>query len=315
MQPQTLVVTPVYCTRENQRLPLLLQNLYWVRQQTDRNFRHVIVDDGSTDETPKVLDKIAARNDNLIVVHQSNKGSSAAINTGVEQGLRQCNAQYITIIHSDDLLTPRSLEMRVSAASKKGAKFVYTDMILLNERVGNFFQVPAPSFETGALLYSYLLRQGPLPYPTMFWERDFFTNEVQGYDPAITSAEDWDIALRSAHNLESRQEKTTHLSRNSVVNRQHDHNLWVQNVWSGVRWRCYKQIFAKHLKGWAYRNSLAKSSIEVLRAVLPEPLKVPLRAIKRSIFHHQETLNAEDTAYIRSLSQVNYQDFFSYALK
>src|SRR3989344_4807417 len=110
--PLVLVVTPVFCSKENKRLSMLLQNIYWVGQQSLRDYLHVIVDDGSTDETPNLLDRFASIHDNLLVYHKRNGGSSEAINFGVEQSLKKVNPRFVTIIHSDDLLLPNSLESR-----------------------------------------------------------------------------------------------------------------------------------------------------------------------------------------------------------
>lgn len=46
-------------------------------QRTDRSFEVIAVDDGSTDDTGRILDRFAARDDRLRVVHQENRGSLA----------------------------------------------------------------------------------------------------------------------------------------------------------------------------------------------------------------------------------------------
>ncbi len=312
MQPHTLVVTPVYCSSENERLSLLLQSIYWMQQQTDRDFVHVIVDDGSTDETPELLDRLALCVPQLRIYHKSNGGSSSAVNFGVEESLKRWNPKFITVTHSDDLLTPRSLEMRVDAAQKNRAKMVYTDMILLNERIGDAFQFSAPLFHRNHELYHHLLSHRNIPYPTLLWERDFFINKLQGYDSAIISAEDWDITLRSARELEQSGETFTHISRISAVNRQHDHNLWIENVRNGNRWKCYQIILAKHVRGWAYRSNLSRASLQILRAVLPEQIKSPLRVIKQRIFpSERRTLNAEDQAFLKAIYAIDYPIYFA----
>ena len=84
---RVLIVTPTYCTRENKRLPLLLQTVYWIRQQTHTDYEHVVVDDGSTDDTPRILERLARDDARLTVFRQENRGSSAAINFGVSQAV------------------------------------------------------------------------------------------------------------------------------------------------------------------------------------------------------------------------------------
>jgi len=127
--PLTLVVTPAYCTPGNQRLPLLRQTIHSVSRQ-NAPYLHVIVDDGSTDETPELLERLARQDPSLRVVHQTNQGSSAAVNAGIERALTCYDPEYVTVLHSDDLLLPGSLESRVSNAQQRQAVWVYTDRVL-----------------------------------------------------------------------------------------------------------------------------------------------------------------------------------------
>ncbi len=312
MNPRTLVMTPVYCTSENKRLPLLLQCIYWVQQQTDKNFMHVIIDDGSTDETPELLDRLTAQIPRLEVYHRANGGSSSAVNFGVEESLKKYNSEFVTVTHSDDILPPKSLEMRVDISQYRGSKMVYTDMILLNERIDDAFLLSSPKLHNNHELYGYLLSNRGIPYPTLLWDRDFFIDKLQGYDSTINSAEDWDIALRSARELEQSGETFFQISDISAVNRQHDHNLWIENVRNGNRWKCYQMILAKHLRGWAYRSNLARSSLQILRGVLPEQMKAPLRVVKRSLFpSRHRTLKSEDRDFLKELYSVDYQSYFT----
>lgn len=57
----------------------------------------IIVDDGSTDDTPKICDRLA-RNENVRVFHTENRGSSAARNLGLQASL----GEYIGFVDSDD---------------------------------------------------------------------------------------------------------------------------------------------------------------------------------------------------------------------
>ena len=130
---RVLVVTPTYCTEENRRLPLLLQTIYWVRRQTHKDYLHIIVDDESTDSTPEVLERLSKSDPNLKVFRKQNGGSSAAVNYGVERAVGIDKPDYITVCHSDDVLLPESLAVRVQLASKSGAELVYTDEVLIHD--------------------------------------------------------------------------------------------------------------------------------------------------------------------------------------
>ncbi|MEE2776428.1 MAG: glycosyltransferase [Acidobacteriota bacterium] len=91
---RVLVVTPTYGTEANGRLRLLLQTIASVRQQTHRDYIHVVVDDGSTDCTLDVLERLARSDERLRVATKRNGGSSSAINYGVESFLAQETPDY-----------------------------------------------------------------------------------------------------------------------------------------------------------------------------------------------------------------------------
>src|SRR5579872_6727239 len=67
--------------------------------QTYKNIEIIIVNDGSTDETPRVLAKYAGR-DNIHVLHTENRGQCAAAN----RAYRQAKGEYIKFFDADDLM-------------------------------------------------------------------------------------------------------------------------------------------------------------------------------------------------------------------
>lgn len=73
-----------------------------LNQKTNYKYRIIIINDGSTDGTSKLLTSYAKNNPKLIkLINQSNKGLSGARNTG----LMRSNAKYITFVDSDDFVS------------------------------------------------------------------------------------------------------------------------------------------------------------------------------------------------------------------
>lgn len=79
----------------------------------------IIVDDGSTDSTPQILDKLGEGNDHIRIIHKENAGVSAARNTGIDMA----EGDYIVFVDGDDYLAPNFIEYMVGMAQETGAGF------------------------------------------------------------------------------------------------------------------------------------------------------------------------------------------------
>lgn len=78
--------------------------------QTLRDIRIVVVDDGSTDETPAVLRELAAADARVVVVTTPNQGIVEARN----EALRCAEAEFIACLDSDDIAFPGRLEAQLA---------------------------------------------------------------------------------------------------------------------------------------------------------------------------------------------------------
>lgn len=62
-----------------------------------------MVDDGSPDNSAKIIDELAKKDDRIICVHKENVGVSSARNVG----LRIASGEYVTFIDGDDWVEPK----------------------------------------------------------------------------------------------------------------------------------------------------------------------------------------------------------------
>ena len=104
------VIMPIYNVA-----PYLDKCITSVLQQTYRNFELFLIDDGSTDDSPQIIDKYAKKDKRVIAVHQINSGVDAARNVGLERG----NGKYVAFIDSDDWYHVEYLEKMVDVAEKE----------------------------------------------------------------------------------------------------------------------------------------------------------------------------------------------------
>ncbi|MGI8928777.1 MAG: glycosyltransferase family 2 protein [Candidatus Limnocylindrales bacterium] len=80
-----------------------------VLQQTLTDWECLIVDDGSTDDTRAVAQKLAKSDERVSYQGQHNRGLSAARNIGFQS----TNGSYVQFLDADDLIAPSKLEQQV----------------------------------------------------------------------------------------------------------------------------------------------------------------------------------------------------------
>lgn len=78
-----------------------------VINQSYKNFELILVDDGSTDNTPAMCDEYAKNDERIKVIHQNNKGMSGAR----DEGYKLSCGSYIMFIDGDDILPHNMFEI------------------------------------------------------------------------------------------------------------------------------------------------------------------------------------------------------------
>lgn len=114
-EPKVSVVVPIYGVER-----FLHQCVDSILAQTLRDIEIILVDDGSPDGCPGIVDEYAARDPRVLAVHQPNGGYGKAVNHGISLA----RAPYIGIIESDDWIEPTMYEKLYHRAVETHADFV-----------------------------------------------------------------------------------------------------------------------------------------------------------------------------------------------
>ncbi|UCF80059.1 MAG: glycosyltransferase [Acidobacteriota bacterium] len=157
----------------------------------------VVVDDASTDETEKEIAPWARAQGVVWVRHESNRGESAARNTGI----RASRGDYLVFLDSDDYFLPGRLSSHVAMLDgRPDLVWVYSDHWMYKDG-----QLQPPTFSVrsyrpeGNVFEPQLLETNgfQLPIMTMTLRRSV-VEEVGGFDESIFCAQDLDFRLRIA---------------------------------------------------------------------------------------------------------------------
>lgn len=115
------VIVPIY--QVEAYLPRCLDSIL---AQTMRDYELILVNDGTKDNCPQIMDAYAAKDSRIRLVHKENGGLSSARNAGLEIA----RGKYVAFVDSDDYIAPTLLEDTVHAAEETEA-----DQVLFNYRL------------------------------------------------------------------------------------------------------------------------------------------------------------------------------------
>jgi glycosyltransferase involved in cell wall biosynthesis len=174
--PEISVITP--CFNHGKFIPEMIDS---VMDQTFQNFEVIIVNDGSTDDTRKILDNIT--NEKITVIHIENHGPAYARNLAI----RKSRAPVIMNLDADDKIAPSLLEKAFNIfISNPDAGIVYSDAECFGAKSGRY--------EIGEYSLEKMLIGNRIISQAFFRKQDW--ERVGGYsDELVYNLEDWDFWL------------------------------------------------------------------------------------------------------------------------
>lgn len=114
------IVMPVY--NNETYFPMAVES---VEKQNYDNYELIIVEDGSTDKTPKIADALAAKNPHIKVIHQQNQWIYNSFNNGIALA----EGKYIYILNSDDALAPGTLVLFEQKIKEYNPDIIWTKVL------------------------------------------------------------------------------------------------------------------------------------------------------------------------------------------
>lgn len=165
------------------------------------NFELLIINDGSTDNTPKIIENWIKEHQHQVHVKYSsreNRGCGATLN----ELINKARGEFIMPSSSDDYLLPHSLEHLVKAAQQfPDKKYYFGDGIAINEKgekikssiLEDLNKANKKNLYTDKGLAEEFIARWSLSGPIGIFRSDFF-RKVRTFDPNLL-IEDWDLYL------------------------------------------------------------------------------------------------------------------------
>jgi glycosyltransferase involved in cell wall biosynthesis len=175
-----------------------------VLAQTYQSFEIIVVDDGSNDNTLRLVQQKALEDSRITLLRQENQGVAAARNLAIQHA----KGEYIAPIDADDIWYPLKLEKQVECMLEGGSQvgivsswfvFIDEDGELMNGWVANC---------TDGWVQELLIYHNPIPASIPLIRRTAL-EKVGLYNPELKQQnaqglEDWELGLRIAQHYEFR---------------------------------------------------------------------------------------------------------------
>ncbi|MGB3188662.1 MAG: glycosyltransferase family 2 protein [Limnoraphis sp.] len=202
------IIIPVYnCDR------YVGQAVESILHQTYSDYEIIVIDDGSQDNTRQVLEPYETQ---IRYVYQNNQGVSVARN----QGIQLAKGEFIAFLDADDLFLPDTLAAQLAVfEANPNLGIVHSGWRRINQ-AGETLMDVQPWERVPELNLESWLRWKPLGTMGTLMFRRRWLEEVGGFEPGLTHAEDVDLILR----LALKGCEAEWLRQSTVCYRQHDHN-------------------------------------------------------------------------------------------
>jgi glycosyltransferase involved in cell wall biosynthesis len=184
--------------------------------QQDVDLELIVVDDGSSDETPQ---RLAEVRDPRLRVLRSDRAEGVA--RARNRGLAAANAPWVAFLDDDDLWSPFKLRVQLDALDAAGADFAYAAAVFVDRDVTPLRADPAPDASTVAQALRATQAVGG---PSTVIARTALLRELKGFDASLSVLADWDLWLRM-----SKVARAVACPEVLVAYTEHDDNMSAEN--------------------------------------------------------------------------------------
>lgn len=205
-----------------------------VLAQSMSEWELLIINDASTDNTKRIIEKYSKKDQRIRVFHlKENSSAAVARNVGIEHA----KYKYIAFLDSDDLWFKEKLSRQIDIMEKKAMPFSFSSYFIINHE-GEIIELrKAPEVVT----YNGLLNSGnQIGCLTVIYNKDIFTN--YRFNENIRIHEDYKMWLDMFENLGIAYAIDEPLAMYRVHPGSKNLNKFRSLKWNWVLWRNYQKL-------------------------------------------------------------------------
>lgn len=184
LMPLVSVIIPTY--NHAQYIGLAIESVLY---QSYPNLEILVVDDGSSDGTRKVVEPYLTH---IKYIYKQNGGTSSALNWGIGK----TSGKYICWLSADDMFLPDKVAKQVAQMeADQNLGFVYTSFMVIDAFGGKQYEIHPPCFKDQRAIVVKLL-EGCFINGSSVMMRKSALQKVGGFDEKLPQAHDYDLWLR-----------------------------------------------------------------------------------------------------------------------
>lgn len=210
MYPKVSVLISVYNGEK-----YITKSIESVLNENFDDYEVIIVDDGSTDNTKKILSNYK-NNKKIKVFHKENTGIPDSLNFG----LKHCNGEYIARLDCDDIMVTGRLKKQVEFLDKhKEIGLLGTNAKIINSNGEKVDEINLGELKHSQIVERFTKRESFFPHSSWMVRKNIY-EKLGGYDKFFYKAQDYDFVLRcinickthclSEQLVELRKDETSH---------------------------------------------------------------------------------------------------------
>ena len=180
------VIMPVYNASK-----YLDKSIKSILNQTHKDFKFIILNDGSTDNSLDIIKKYADRDRRIKLVDKPNTGAASSFN----YGLKICDSKYIARMDSDDISMPNRLHVQINYLEKfKNIDVLGSAITTIDENDNELKSIYFPDNYTDIINRMDLT--SPIANPSAMIKKSVFA-EIGDLDTNTDPADDYDFLVNA----------------------------------------------------------------------------------------------------------------------
>ena len=159
-----------------------------IRNQTYRNIEVLVVNDGSTDHTERILEKFEKNDARFRVIRKENTGVSDSRNAAI----REARGKYLQFVDGDDWIVSDATQSLVRAAEENGCDMVISDFYrVVGHMIRHKGDIPVSGSISRREYAEYMMKAPANFYYGVLWNKFFRTDIVRDKGLLCSTALDW----------------------------------------------------------------------------------------------------------------------------